>query len=723
MNSVDARARIVPTLARLLALSRAGAETRRALGVAALLLLLLGGLPGARAAVSAAASPRAASVPMLPAAAVAPSTPAASRAGAVSRPLPALPPLRLDAASAQLVRQAWQGFQRGDAAPAVAALPALHGSPLEDWVAYWALAPRLRQATPADFESFARHWPGTLPLLRLRAQWLAELGRRQDWPDFLAVYAGYDGDDAQLQCLDAQARFETTGVDTSARVLALWPRAAGGGAGCNSAARSLLAAGHIDQQALWQRMYGFFAAGEVHAALAFTRWLMPDARRLVHAAADDPLHLVLSAPPTAGTVYRRALVLALLRMARQDPQQTMRLLDARLRSVPAAQRGRIAWLAARSASAQLLPGAAGMFRRAGRIAPGWQPDADDWKWCLRAALRAGDWSLVQRAAMRLQRAGGDAAEATYWSAVAASRTGHPRRARELWRSIAEPWNYYGQLATEALGRKVRIPATLPAPAPRSQVLQQALRPGVRQALLLYGVDAYAPAAAQWVAAIHGIDDQQLHAAAQLACQHQAWLLCISASDRMKHAVDWKQRYVMPFRHAVDEASRDTGVSSPFIYGIMRQESGFASGIQSWAGASGLMQLMPGTARWVARKIGLAAFRSDDVTQVRTNIALGSAYLGMLLQRFDGSQAMAAAGYNAGPARPARWRGMPLPVADELDGAIFAESIPIDQTRNYVKQVLSNATVYAALLGTSRRSLKSRLALAQPQQISQAQAMP
>ena len=689
-------------------------------------LLLLAGLSRAQALTPESAAASVASGPAnLAGGAVSSASAAGSGQPAALSPA-ATRSLRLDPVAAELVQRAWQGFERGDPKPAMAALPALRGSPLEDWVAYWALAPRLQQATPTEYAAYAQAWPHTLPLRRLRAQWLAELGRRKDWNDFLQVYPSYDGDDAQLQCLAAEARFETTGRDTSARVLSLWDKAPSGGSGCNSAAQSLLAAGHIDQQALWRRMRGFFASGQTRTALDFTRWLMPADRALVREAADDPVRVALRAARRgvrAGTAAQRAVVLALLRMARDDPQQAMRLVDGGVRGLRPDERGQIAWLAARTASAQLLPDAAAMFRRARIIGPGWQPAADDWQWCLRAALRASDWALVRRASANLLLADADDSGATYWQAVALSRTGHARQARQLWLRIARPWDYYGQLATEALGRDVRIPQGVP-PAPDAAALRaQESRRGIREALMLYQAGAYAPAAWQWVDATRGADDEQLHAAAQLACSRRAWLLCISASDRMTGGVDWRQRYVMPFRHAVASASRDSGVGEAFIYGIMRQESRFTAGIRSWAGADGLMQLMPATARWVAGKIGLAGFQADAVTQVRTNVTLGSAYLGMLLRRFDGSQAMAAAGYNAGPGRPARWRGMQLPGGDALDGAIFTESIPIEQTRDYVKHVLANATVYAVLLGDSAQSLESRLALADPDQISGARQMP
>ena len=704
----------------------------RGLGRALAMAALMWGLQGAwHGQAQAAAAPSRAAVAASSASGTAHPASGASRLDTTaSQPVPLAPPPApvLDPGAATLARQAWLGFERGDPAPATQALPALRGTLLEPWVAYWALEPRLQGATQDDIDVFARNWPGSLPLQRLRSQWLFELARRKDWAGYLGAYAAYDGDNPQLQCLQAQARFQTGGVVTAALVLALWAREPSGGTGCNSAAKALLGAGLIDQDALWLRLRGFFAQGQARASLQFVPALPAPEGQALRRAVDDPLGIVLDTARTgipADSVQRRVLVLALFNMAHQDPQQTMRLLEGGLRGLRADLRASIAWRAARSASVQLLPGAAELFAQAQRIDPAWQADPDSWKWCLRAALRESRWSLVKKATAALLRDGqaGDAAEATYWRAVALSATGQGKQARALWRGMAQPWNYYGQLATEALRRPVSLPTQAPPPVDMRLVYQEASRDAVRQALLLYRVDAYAPAAWQWHAALDGADDAQLHAAAQLACDQRAWLLCISASERMQGSVDWTQRYVMPFRQQVARASRSTGVSEAFLYGIMRQESRFASGIRSWAGANGLMQLMPSTARWVARKIGLGGFQAAQVTEVGTNVTLGSAYLGMLLQRFDGSQAMAAAGYNAGPGRPARWRGMPLPEEDGLAGAVFTESIPVEQTRDYVKRVLANATVYSALLGGESQSLESRLALAAPARMSGAQPMP
>jgi soluble lytic murein transglycosylase len=124
--------------------------------------------------------------------------------------------------------------------------------------------------------------------------------------------------------------------------------------------------------------------------------------------------------------------------------------------------------------------------------------------------------------------------------------------------------------------------------------------------------------------------------------------------------------------------------------------------RSHVGASGLMQIMPATARWTAKKIGLP-YTQNMLNDRATNLKLGASYLKLVLDDFGGSMPMAAAAYNAGPSRPRKWREGPM-----LDPAVWAENIPFSETRDYVKKVLSNATDYAGLLGQGAPSLKARL---------------
>jgi soluble lytic murein transglycosylase len=200
-----------------------------------------------------------------------------------------------------------------------------------------------------------------------------------------------------------------------------------------------------------------------------------------------------------------------------------------------------------------------------------------------------------------------------------------------------------------------------------------------------------------------MDDRALLAAADRACQRELWDRCINTSDRTRSAIDFEQRFPMPHRDAVVRRAGAIQLDPAYVYGLIRQESRFVTDARSSVGASGLMQVMPATARWTARKIGLTDFTPGQITDRDTNIAIGTGYLRLVLDDFAGSLPLAAAAYNAGPSRPRAWRNGPI-----LEAAIWAENVPFAETRDYVKKVLSNTTNYAAILTGQPQSLKARL---------------
>ncbi|HZV93901.1 MAG TPA: transglycosylase SLT domain-containing protein, partial [Caldimonas sp.] len=262
-------------------------------------------------------------------------------------------------------------------------------------------------------------------------------------------------------------------------------------------------------------------------------------------------------------------------------------------------------------------------------------------------------------------------------------------------------NYYGELAAEELGEPFVLP---PRPAPLSAAERDAAatRPGLQRALFLIAMGLRSEGVREWNFSIRGFDDRELLAAAQLACDHEVWDRCINTSDRTRGEIDIEQRFPTPHRREVAAAARAAGLDPAFVYGLIRQESRFVMDARSGAGASGLMQLMPGTAKWTAKKLGIP-YTPDLIADRETNLALGNAYLKLVLDDVGGSQPMAAAAYNAGPGRPRQWRNGPV-----LDAAVWAENIPFPETRDYVRKVLSNATYYAAILGTKGETIRARL---------------
>jgi len=234
--------------------------------------------------------------------------------------------------------------------------------------------------------------------------------------------------------------------------------------------------------------------------------------------------------------------------------------------------------------------------------------------------------------------------------------------------------------------------------------------GFKRALKFFDMNLRFEGIREWNWELRGMSERQHLAAAEFARQREVLDRMVSTSDRTRSEFDFTQRFPAPFREVMVASTEKLGLDMAWVYGLIRQESRFILNARSHVGASGLMQLMPGTAQYVARKIGLGNFRPSQVNELETNITLGTNYLHMVLQDLDGSQALATAAYNAGPGRPRAWRST-LP--GQVEGAIFAESIPFSETRDYVKKVLSNATYYAALFEDKPQSLKARLGMVAP----------
>jgi soluble lytic murein transglycosylase len=198
-----------------------------------------------------------------------------------------------------------------------------------------------------------------------------------------------------------------------------------------------------------------------------------------------------------------------------------------------------------------------------------------------------------------------------------------------------------------------------------------------------------------------MDDEQLLAAAELARRAEVYDRTINTADRTAHVHNFQMRFLAPFRDVFREHARAFDLEEAWVLGITRQESRFIADAKSSAGARGLMQLMPATAKWIAGKIGMP-YSLDRVIEVDTNVTLGTRYLKYVLEDL-GHPVLASAAYNAGPGRARRWRDI-----KPLEGAIYAETIPFNETRDYVKKVMANTLYYSALTGGKPLSLKQRM---------------
>lgn len=280
-----------------------------------------------------------------------------------------------------------------------------------------------------------------------------------------------------------------------------------------------------------------------------------------------------------------------------------------------------------------------------------------------------------------------------------------QQGRDWLSSIASPYSFYGLLALEELGQTPNW--SRPAPLTPAEIVQARNTPGLTRGIQLIQLGLRSEGTREWNYTLNnvragGMNDRELLAAAQLACDQQVWDRCIYASDRTRGEFDLNQRYPTPFRASLASAAKDARIDLAYVYGLTRQESRFITAAKSSVGASGLMQVMPGTAKWTAKKLGIPV-DPEHLHDPQTNVLIGVGYLKLVLDNFGGAQALAAAAYNAGPGRPRRWRD-----GSTVDAAAWVETIPFNETRDYVKRVLANSCAYAAVLNTKPTSLRARL---------------
>ena len=333
-------------------------------------------------------------------------------------------------------------------------------------------------------------------------------------------------------------------------------------------------------------------------------------------------------------------------------------------------------------------------------------------WRVRASLRQVkiDWPWVLQSIDAMGPTQKADAAWVYWRARGLIATGKKQEAEKAYASIADQFNFYGQLALEELGRQIVAP-NRPAPVTAEEVAQARANPGLQRAVTLFKRGWRGDAVPEWNFTLRGMSDRQLMAAAEVARHENIYDRVVNTSERTQKEFDFSQRYIAPFEGRVSAQARQIDIDPAWVYGLIRQESRFIMDARSVAGASGLMQLMPATARWVAGKIGMTDFTPAKVNDFDTNTKLGTTYLSMVLSDLGGSQVLASAGYNAGPGRPMLWRSK---LDGKVEGAIFAETIPFNETRDYVKAVMSNAVYYAALFSGQPQSLKQRLGEIVPQ---------
>ena len=583
---------------------------------------------------------------------------------------------------------------------------------LDPYVRYWLLSNKLARPEPppnAELTEFLLEEPDTQLADRLRADWLRRFVREEDWTSFLRLYADLRDPDAELRCHHRTARLKTGDMTVLAEVRERWMEMTDNHVACEPALRVLALDGVVSADEIWWRFRRQVESRNPAAARATLAWLpqngTPAAANLERALRSPAAYLDRLPANFAATRAGRELALAaLVSLARQDDPRGAYVRFERISDrLDHDERAYVHAVLGHYGALSRLPQAADWYRAAGDV----PMSAEQRAWRVRAALRVGNWRMVKSSVEALPAKEQALPEWIYWLGRAEAELGRPAEAAQLYRRIAGEPHFYGLLAAEE-GGQLFAPPVLSGAINAEDIARADADPNLRRSLALYKLDLRTEAVREWNWGLRSQDEGFLVAAARLALNNEIFDRAINTAERADPKGHFDLRFITPFRQFVEPQVRQQGLDIGWVYGLMRQESRFVVPARSSSGAQGLMQVMPATGKWVAGKIGLAGYHAGMLSDPDTNVRLGTSYMRLILDGLDNHPVLASAGYNAGPNRARRWR-------DErsLEGAIYAETIPIDETRDYVKKVMANAVIYAAMLEAAPQSLKTRLGTIAP----------
>ena len=580
----------------------------------------------------------------------------------------------------------------------------LQNSVLLPYVQYWLLSSQLRTARPDEIRYFIARNSDTPLSNKLRSDWLRLLGQQQDWTTYLDEYPLAVNPDLSLQCYALQARIAQGQPLALKDGVTLWFTGKEMPTSCDDLFSTLIARHYISENDIWQRIRLLLENNNTDTALTVSAYLTEPAQldpRLLRIASTAPEALLNGNRLDLRQRGQRELALyALNRLARSNADAAARQWE-RIRAAFSSDDQHYGWgQIALYGARQHLPAALDWFDRADDK----ELNDEQRTWQTRIALLAGNWAKVQSSILGMPDNVRNEAAWRYWLARAYKSQGKTYQANTLLAPLSREYNFYGLLAEEELGTAAGNPV-INFNVAGDEVAAIGRIPAIQRALLLYQLDYRTEANNEWNWATRNFDDRRLLAAAEFARQ-QNWLdRAINTADRTQQLHNFDLRFLAPYRDTARHYAKEYGLDEAWVYGLMRQESRFVSQARSGVGAAGIMQIMPATARWIANKLGIHHFQTEHLHQLETNMQFGMYYLKTIEQSLDNSDVLATAAYNAGPGRARRWRG-----EKAMEGAIYAETIPFSETRDYVKKVIANAVFYARRFNQPETSIKARLGI-------------
>lgn len=589
-----------------------------------------------------------------------------------------------------------EGYQaiKANDRPAIAqAKMKLQNYSLYPYILYHDYRLHLKNTPPHLITGFIQKYEGTYLSRFLYQKWLVHLAKTHQWQTFAKVYKPQKKQD--LQCLNIQAQAHLKQNEEALKHAQLiWKSATQLSQACHPIDALLKKHRKLTGSMIWQRIKLAMNKHQISLAKKIAKQLSKHERKML-----DYWLKVYKKPSLVQKVMPKSITPSIRKMiftqgitlfAAQSPALAKQSLN-RYRQQYGLNRDQYQILdrkIALKSAYQYAPQAKTLLNGVNTKGAKTQ---DTLRWQAQIALKHSDWSSLLDTIELMSDTEQESTQWLYWKARALEATQQTAEANDLYKLLARQRHYYAFLSADRLNKPYQF-----NPRPIIEIKTDALiqkYPELRRIQELLAIDWLLSSKREWYQLLNKIDRDELQAVAVLANQWQQHTQAIRSLAKAKTWDALSLRFPTPYKEPVMQNAKKNDIDAAWIYGIMRRESGFSEDIRSSVGATGLMQLMPKTAKYMSKKLGSKNLSYKHLTQAENNIELGSAYLKYLNEKFNGNKVLATAAYNAGPNRIEKW----IPQLHSLPADQWIDAIPYSETRDYVKAVLEYTTIFKSLL--------------------------
>lgn len=583
-------------------------------------------------------------------------------------------------------------------------LQQLDDYPLRPYLEYAYLRKRLHRISQQQVSEFLDRNHDTPLHSRLLNAWLKTLAQQGRWQAFLAAYE--PSSNTSLQCYYRWAQHQRGNPQQAfAGLEALWVVGQSQPRACDQLFTAWKAGGHLTSDHVWQRLQLVMQARKSKLA-RYLVGLLPKQEQAwaelwlrVHRKPELVLqekHFSRYHP------MRNAILLhGVSRLAYRDIEQAVKAWDIiRHRytftdSDIATIERRIAMRYATLGHPQALSWLASIN--------GLHPDTNTIEWQIRSAIDIQNWESTLQSIELLDPKSKNSERWRYWQARALAGLEQHQAAEEIYWELADQRSYYGFLAADHLDVGYQF-SNQPATVVYDDLKMLERQPGLMRARELYALERILDARREWWHATHNMPEQTLQQAAAIAHQWGWHDRAILTMARTHYRDDLALRFPLVYEDQIRKEANKNKIEPALAFALIRQESAFTPDARSHAGAMGLMQLMPGTAKQAAKNLGIRLRHNLALTDTELNLKLGMYHLHKVLLQNQNNPVLATAAYNAGGHRVKQW----MPKQGIMAADIWAETVPFKETRNYIQNIMLFAAIYEQRLGEESTPLAQRM---------------